>query len=105
MMENQNTKPLQFNLSAHYTDKIKLEQPKLSVAQAPMNLPKIQLFSDKEADRKMQFINNDIYIGTKKEKANNEFNKNLYLKIFAICGLVFTGVACFSKIRNFFRKS
>lgn len=106
MSEIQTTNtPIKFNLDAHYTTNTKLERPKPSIAQAPATIPKMHLFSDNDANKRMKNINNDIYIGTNKEKSKNEFNKSLFLKIFAVIGIAVTSVACFSKLKNFFRKS
>lgn len=74
----------QASLEAHYTNDIKVRRPKLTEASAPNSLPSRVLFSDREATKKMQSINTDIYEGTKKEKQKNEFNKSLYFKILAV---------------------
>ena len=92
-------------IEAHYTTENKTHRPRNVVVSAPTVLPKNQLFSDKNADQKMNTINQDIYQGTQKEKSKNGFNKSLYFKIFAGLALTVAGFACFRKIKNFFRKS
>ncbi len=92
-------------LEAHYSTETKVKRPKVVAAEAPAILPKHKLFSNKDADKKMQKINTDIYEGAKKEKTKNDFNKKLYFKIFGGITLLTAGIAGVHKIRNFFRKS
>ena len=92
-------------LEAHYSTEIKVKRPKLVAAEAPASLPKQVLFSNQDADKRMQQINTDIYEGAKKEKAKNDFDKKLYFKIFGGITLLTAGIAGIYKIRNFFRKS
>ena len=92
-------------IEAHYSTETKVKPPKL-IAEAPGTIPKHQVFSDIEATKKFQTINNDIYEGTKKEKKKkNEFNKSLYLKIMGGVALLAAVIAGIGKIRKFFRKS
>ena len=92
-------------LEGHYSDELKVKRPKISVAEAPMTLPKNNVYSEKEAKQKISILNNDIYEGAKKEKSKKEFNKSLYFKIFGGVALFSAGIAGVYKIRNFFRKS
>lgn len=92
-------------IEAHYTTETKVKRPKINAAEAPAVLPQHHLFSDKDAQQRMNSINSDIYEGTKKEKSKHEFNKSLYFKIFGGVALFTAGIAGISKIRNFFRKS
>lgn len=92
-------------LEAHYSTETKVKRPKLVAAEAPASLPKQVLFSNQDADKRMQQINTDIYEGAKKEKAKNDFDKKLYFKIFGGITLLTAGIAGIYKIRNFFRKS
>ena len=94
-----------YNIEAHYSKDTKIIRPKISVAQPPTSLPNMHLFSDKDAQVKMDKINVDIYNGTRKEKSKHEFNKSLYFKIFGGVGLTVAGIAGFDKLRKFFRKS
>ena len=92
-------------LEGHYSTEIKVKRPKIVAAEAPAILPKQTLFSNKDADKRIQQINTDIYEGAKKEKTKNDFNKKLYFKIFGGVVLLSAGIAGVYKIRNFFRKS
>ena len=92
-------------LEAHYSTETKVKRPKLVAAEAPASLPKQILFSNQDADKRMQQINTDIYEGAKKEKTKNDFDKKLYFKIFGGVTLLTAGIAGIYKIRNFFRKS
>ncbi len=92
-------------LEAHYSTETKVKRPKLVAAEAPASLPKQILFSNQDADKRMQQINTDIYEGAKKEKTKNDFDKKLYFKIFGGITLLTAGIAGIYKIRNFFRKS
>ena len=92
-------------LEGHYSTETKVKRPNMVAAEAPMTLPKQVLFSNKDADKRMQQINTDIYEGAKKEKAKNDFDKKLYFKIFGGITLLSAGIAGVYKIRNFFRKS
>ena len=92
-------------LEAHYTTESKVNRPKSMVAEAPAMLPKHNLFSNKEADKRIYAINSDIYEGAKKEQKKNEFDKALYFKIFGGVTLLTAGIAGVDRIRNFFKKS
>lgn len=92
-------------IEAHYSNETKIKPPKIVAAEPPATIPRKALFSNAEADKRMQAINTDIYEGAKKEKAKNEFDKKLYFKIFGGVALASAGIAGIYKIRNFFRKS
>lgn len=92
-------------LEGHYSTETRVKRPKIVAAEAPAILPKQTLFSNKDADKRIQQINTDIYEGAKKEKTKNDFNKKLYFKIFGGVALFSAGIAGVYKIRNFFRKS
>lgn len=92
-------------LEGHYSTQVKVKRPKTSVAQAPEVLPKHNLFSEKEAEQKINAINNDIYAGAEKEKKKKEFNRSLYFKIFGGVALVTAGIAGINKIKGFFKPS
>ena len=92
-------------IEAHYSTDTKVKRSNHGVVEAPMIIPKHQLFSDDLANQKMNSINADIYEGAKKEKKKHEFNKSLYFKIFGGVTLLTAGIAGIYKIRNFFRKS
>lgn len=103
-MNEINTSPPSL-IEAHYSKDTKASKPKIAEALAPLALPSRTLFSDREATKKMQAINVDIYQGTKKEKQKHEFNKSLYFKIFGGVVLTAATIAGIRKLRNFFRKS
>lgn len=92
-------------IEGHYTTQTKVKRPKVSVADAPTTLPKHNLFSEKEANTKINNINNDIYVGTQKEKSKHDFNRSTYFKIFGGVALLAAGIAGYDKIKSFFRKS
>ncbi len=92
-------------LEGHYSTQTKVKRTKLTAAEAPIVLPKHNLFSEKEANQKINSINNDIYIGAKNEKEKHEFKRSLYFKIFGGVTLAAAGIAGISKIKGFFRKS
>ena len=87
-------------LEGHYSTETKVKRPKIVVADAPASLPKQVLFSNKDADKRMQQINTDIYEGAKKEKSKNEFNKSLFFKIFGGVTLATAGIAGICRIRK-----
>ena len=91
------------NSQGYYSTENKVKIPQKIAIDPPIVLPKHKLFSEKEANTKINKINNDIYIESKKEKKRHEFNKPLFFKIFGTVTLSAIAIACFSKIRNFFR--
>ena len=92
-------------LEGHYSTETKVKRPKIVAAEAPAILPKQTLFSNKDADKRMQQINTDIYEGAIMEQTQYHLNKKLYFKIFGGVALFSAGIAGVYKIRNFFRKS
>ena len=107
------------NTDAHYTTEMKVVRKDLPVITPPTNIPGTKLFSDKDANLRLNSINSDIYQGTKskikqhsdnakeinnkinKEKSNKNFNKILFIKIFAAISLITAAVAFRGKIKNF----
>ena len=87
-------------LEGHYSTQAKVKRPKVTVAQAPMLLPKHKLFSEKEAEQKINSINNDIYAGAVNEKKKKEFNRSLYFKIFGGVAVAAAGIAGINKIKG-----
>ena len=100
-----NSPNLEYNIEAHYSDNTKVSRPKLTVAEGPVALPNNHIYSDKEANSRIQAINTDIYESSKKEKAKHEFNRSLYFKIFGCVTLATAGIAGFGAIKKFFKKS
>ena len=87
-------------IDAHYTNDMKLQPPKVELAQAPPLLPRHQLFSDKEATKKIQQINTDIYVNSKKEKTKHGFNYSAFFKIFGGLSIIAIILACIHKFRK-----
>ncbi len=90
-------------LEGHYSTQAKVRRPNRMAAEAPVVLPKHKLFSEKEAEQKINSINNDIYTGTVNEKKKHEFNRSLYFKIFGGVALATAGIAGINKIKSFFK--
>lgn len=87
------------NLSSHYSTNAKTEKKSNTVAFAPNSLPRAHLFSDKDANLKLNAINQDIYEDSKKEKGRqfNDFLK-YFLGLFAVIVLI-------KGCHRFFKKS
>ena len=92
------------DIGAHYSSDMKVQKPKVTMYEAPPELPKHHLFSDKDATKRMQEINTDIYEGSRKEKSNNGFNRSTFFKIFGGITLTAIIIACIRKIRNWGKK-
>ncbi len=88
------------NIDAHYSTNMKVTKPKIVAYEAPPELPKHRLFSDKEATKKIQQINTDIYEGAKKEKSNHEFSFSKFFKIFSGITLAAIIIACIRKCKG-----
>ena len=56
------------NLNAHYTTTPKVQKSKRVVVEGPENIPdRKHLYSDIEANKKLEAINNDIYVAVQRE--------------------------------------
>ena len=88
-------------LEAHYTTETKIQPISNLIANPPTTIPQHKLYSDKEADKKLAEINNDIYLGAQKEKSEKGFNKKLYLKLFALITLC---IAAAAGLKKFFKR-
>lgn len=77
-----------FNIEAHTSSNMKVQRPKVTPADLTINLPVKQVFSDRDATKRMQSINTDIYEGAKKEKEKHEFNFKRFFTIFGIIALL-----------------
>ena len=86
-----------FNLEAHTSTNMKVKRPKVSPNDIKITLPDKKPFSDKEATKRMQAINTDIYEGAVKEKEKHEFNFKRYFTIFGIIALLTAAIACFRR--------
>lgn len=87
----------QLIIEAHTSDNMKVQRPKLNPNDIAITLPNPKAFSDREATKKMQAINTDIYEGAKKEKEKHEFNLKRYLTIFGIIAIITAALAYFRK--------
>lgn len=92
------------NIDAHYSDSMKVKRPKIKPEDIKIIIPEQTLYSDKEATRKIQQLNSDVYEAHKKEKSTNEFNFKTYFKIIAAFIGAAAGIACIRKIIGLFRK-
>lgn len=77
-----------YNLEAHTSTNMKVKRPKITPNDLAIILPQKKPFSDKEATKRMQAINTDIYEGAVKEKEKHEFNLKRYFTIFGIIALL-----------------
>lgn len=85
------------NLDAHTSNKMKVKRPKITVNDLKSVLPVQKTFSDKEATKRIQAINTDIYEGATKEKEKHEFNLKRYFTIFGIIALITAAITYFRK--------
>ena len=74
------------NLNAHYTSQAKVERSENIVAVPPKTLPSYHAFDEKDANRRMEMINKDIYEGTKNEKGKPA--KNFWTKYLGFVAIV-----------------
>ncbi len=87
-----------FVIEAHTSDNMKVSRPKITEADLKYTLPQEnRYYSDKAANKRLQEINSDIYIGTKKEKTIHDFNFKRYFTIFGIIGLLTAAFTYFGK--------
>lgn len=86
------------NLEAHYSTSSKVKRTPRVAVSAPGALPSKPLFSDSEANKKFQQINNDIYLSAKKEEKSNFLT---FLKYVGIAGILALGIKW---IINHFKK-
>lgn len=89
----------QYNIEAHTSTNMKVKRPKVTPNDLTTILPVKRPFSDKEATKKMQAINTDIYEGAVKEKEKHEFNLKRFFTIFGIIALI-TAITGFRKSRG-----
>lgn len=68
------------NLNAHYTTAPKVEKPKHVVVDGPENIPTRHIYSDKEANAKLEALNNDVFVAVQKEP--KPAKKKKFLGIF-----------------------
>ena len=85
------------NLEAQISKQMKVKRPKVSANNIKTMLPAQKTFSDREATKRIQAINIDIYEGAAKEKEKHEFNFKRYFTIFGIFALLAAAVSYFRK--------
>lgn len=85
------------NVEAHTSTSMKVKRPKVEPNDITITLPDKKPFSDKEATKRMQSINTDIYEGAVKEKEKHEFNLKRYFTIFGIIALITAAIAYLRK--------
>ena len=86
-----------YNFNAHTSTSMKIKRPKVDPNDLKVILPDKKPFSDKEATKRMQAINTDIYEGATKEKQKHEFNLKRYFTIFGIMALLTAAITCFRR--------
>lgn len=80
------------NLGAHYTTQTKVERPAYIVANPPAEVPVKNVYNDREATKKWNEINTDIYEGTKAQKKNPAKKFWKAFGAFVLAVLAFIGV-------------
>ena len=55
------------NLNAHYTNETKIKRPERVVVTGPETIPTRHIYSDREANQKLEALNNDVYIAVQRE--------------------------------------
>ena len=88
-----------YNINAHYTNKPKVEKTARIVAEAPDTIPKMHLYNEIDARKRLQKISKDVCVLTQKEERKPV--KNFILTIGAL------GLSClaFIGLKKLFRKS
>jgi hypothetical protein len=86
-----------FNLEAHTSKDMKVKRPKITQNDLTFVVPEKKLFSDREATKRMQAINTDIYEGAKQEKEKHVFNFKRYFTIFGILALLTAAIGYFRR--------
>jgi hypothetical protein len=87
------------NLESHYSTQAKAQRPLNPVAKPPEVLPTGYAFSDSEANKKFNAINQDIYTKTKKAEKKDI---TTFAKVF---GAGVASVLAYLGIKSFFKKS
>ena len=49
------------NLNPHYVNSPKVAKPKRVVVSGPQNIPQYRIYNDREANIKLEILNNDVY--------------------------------------------
>lgn len=65
------------NIEAHYSTSAKVAKPQRVVVEGPNNIPKHHTYTDREANIKLESLNNDVYESVKKTSKKNKRKKFL----------------------------
>ncbi len=84
---------------SYYTSNPKAERPAKRVAQPPANIPATHVFNDRDAQAKMDKINQDIYVKGQKEKRKEKISMLAFIGGFTALVLAFIG------LKRIFKKS
>ena len=76
------------NTNQYYSNNLKVEPSKRVIVESPQTLPKVQVYTDADANNRLRAINQELGIKTKKDK-NKAFTN--FLKVFG--GIVLTIIA------------
>ncbi len=85
--------------NSYYTSNPKVERPPREVVQAPAAIPVQHVFNDRDAQAKMDKINQDIYVKGEKEKRKDKTSMLAFIGGFTALVLAFIG------IKSIFKKS
>lgn len=83
------------NLNAHYSPNIKTSNSQRVVVSPPQTLPTAHLYNDRDANYRLQSINNDIYQETQSKKSLSGYLKFLAGFLALILGI--------SVVKKFFK--
>ena len=86
-----------FNIDAHTSTNMKVKRPKVQPNDVLITLPDKKPFYDKEATKRLQAINTDIYENAVKEKDKHEFSFKRYFTIFGIMALLTAAITYLCK--------
>ncbi len=85
--------------NSYYTSNPKAEQPLREVIQAPVEIPVRHVFNDRDAQVKMNKLNQDIYIKGEKEKRKEKVSMLAFIGGFTAIALALVG------LKGIFKKS
>ena len=89
------------NLEAHYSTNSKVQRPKITIANAPSSLPNKKMpYYDKDANKRMQAINDEIYKDYESEKQRKSSSAITFISTIALAILTVLGIK-----KLFFKKS
>ncbi len=55
------------NINAHYSTETKIKRPDHVVVSGPDSIPSKYVFSDREANKRLEALNNDVYVAVQRE--------------------------------------